>query len=185
MAYGRAANRYAKSIIDLSIERGSLEEVKKDMEYIHNTCVSSRELVLMLESPIIKSEKKLSVLKAVFDSNVSELTVKFIELLVEKGREALIDDIAGAFEEQYLFHSNILKAVVKSVNGVNDTIKARIEELIKKAYGKSVQIEEELDPSLIGGFILTVGDQQIDASISRKLAELEKGFSDNLYVKEY
>lgn len=185
MAYGRAANRYAKSILDLSIEKGLLEDVKKDMDLIHNTCVSSRDLVKMLESPIVKSDKKLSVLKAIFGSDLSDLTLRFIEILVEKGRESLIDDIAGAFDEQYLVHNNILKAVVKSVNGVDDTIKSRIKDLIKKSYNKDVLIEEEVDPSLIGGFILTVGDKQIDASISRKLADLEKNFSDNLYVKEY
>ncbi len=185
MAYGRAASRYAKSLIELSIEKGSLDAVKADMDLIHNACVESRDLVLLLESPVVKSDKKLSVLNAVFGSQLSEITSAFIKILTEKGRESLLDDISAAFEDQYLAHKNILKTVIKSVDGVNDAFKAKVSEMIKAAYQMEVEIVEEVDPTLIGGFVLTVGDKQIDASISSKLAELEKGFNANTYVKEY
>ena len=82
-------------------------------------------------------------------------------------------------------HKNILRATIKSVDGVNDAFKTKVSNLIKEAYQKDVQIIEETDRSLIGGFVLTVGDKQIDASISRKLAELEKEFNTNTYIKEY
>lgn len=185
MAYGRAAVRYAKSIIELSIEQQCLEDVKSDMDLIHATCEGSKDLVLLLESPVVKTDKKLAVLKAVFESKLSTLTNSFISILTEKGRESLLDDIAAAFEDLYLAHKNILRATIKSVDGVNDAFKNKVSNLIKEAYQKDVQIIEETDRSLIGGFVLTVGDKQIDASISRKLAELEKEFNTNTYIKEY
>lgn len=185
MAYGRAAGRYAKSLIELSIEQNNLEAVKADMDLIHSACEESRDLVLLLESPVVKTDKKLSVLNALFGAQVSDLTNAFIKILTEKGREGLIDDISAAFEDKYLAHKNILKTVIKSVDGVDDTVKAKVTELIKTAYQKDVEIIEEMDRSLIGGFILTIGDKQVDASISSKLAELEKEFSKNTYVKEY
>ena len=68
---------------------------------------------------------------------------------------------------------------------MSDDFKYKVSELVKQAYGKDVEIIEEKDPSLIGGFVLTIGDKQVDASISRKLAELEKEFSKNTYMKDY
>lgn len=185
MAYGRAAGRYAKAYILLATEKGSLEEARRDMQFINETCKASKDLVLLLESPIVKTDKKLNILEAVFKSNVSELTYSFIEVITKKKREGVIDDIAAAFEDQYLAHKNVLKAVIKSVNGVDDTIKSKVQDMIKAAYQKEVVIEEQKDETLIGGFVLTVGDNQVDASISRKLAELRKEFSENAYIKEY
>ena len=185
MAYGRAAVRYAKSLIELSIEKNCLDAVKADMDLIQSTCAESKDLVLLLESPVVRADKKLAVLKAVFGAQFSELTNAFVNILTEKGRESLLDDIAAAFEDQYLANKNILRTIIKSVDGVNDAFKAKVTEMIKAAYQKGVEIVEEKDASLIGGFILTIGDKQIDASISSKLAELEKEFSRNTYVKEY
>lgn len=185
MAYGRAAGRYAKSLIDLSIEQNSLEVVKLDMDLIHSACQDSRDLVLLLESPVVKSDKKMAVLTAIFGAQVSELTNAFIKILVDKGRESLLDDISAAFEDKYFDYKNILRTTIKSVDGVDESIKFRVAELVKTAYGQDAKIIEEHDVSLIGGFVLTIGDKQVDASISRKLAELEKEFSKNLYVKEY
>ena len=185
MAYGRAAVRYAKSIIQLSIEQDSLELVKSDMDLIRATCAESKELVLLLQSPVVKADKKLAVLNAVFGSKLSDLTKNFINILTNKGRESLINDISFAFEDQYLSHKNVLRTVIKSVDGLNDDFKFKVTELVRTAYEKDVEIIEEIDPSLIGGFVLTIGDKQVDASISRKLAELEKEFSKNTYMKDY
>ncbi|MAW64712.1 MAG: ATP synthase F1 subunit delta [Flavobacteriales bacterium] len=185
MAYARAAARYAKSIIQLSIEQGELDLVKADMDLIRLTCAGSKELVLLLESPVVRPDKKMAVLKAVFGSQLSNITSKFLQILMDKGRESLIDDISYAFEDQFLAHNNILRTVIKSVDGLNDDFKFKVKQLVKSAYDKDVEIIEEKDPSLIGGFVLTIGDKQVDASISRKLAELEKEFSKNTYMKDY
>ena len=185
MAYARAAVRYAKSLIQLSVEQGSLDSVKADMDLIRLTCAGSKELVLLLDSPVVRPDKKLAVFNAIFGSKLSELTVKFVKVLTDKGRESLIDDISYAFEDQYLAKNNILRTIVKSVDGLSDDFKFKVSELVKQAYGKDVEIIEEKDPTLIGGFVLTIGDKQVDASISRKLAELEKEFSKNTYMKDY
>ena len=112
------------------------------------------------------------------------LTYSFIKLVTEKKREGVIGDIAAAFADLYLEHRNILKAVIKSVDGVDDVILEKVKAMVKATYFKEVEIVEIKDKSLIGGFVLTIGDNQIDASISRRLAELRKEFSVNSYVKE-
>jgi F-type H+-transporting ATPase subunit delta len=136
MSYGRAAVRYAKSLIEISLEQGKLEAIKADMELIHVTCVDSRELVNLLDSPVVNTDKKLSVLNAIFGTHVSDLTKKFIALLTDKGRESLLDQVTAAFEDQYLEHKNILRVVIKSVDGVNDSFKDKVASLIEVAYQK-------------------------------------------------
>ena len=96
MAYSRAAARYAKSFLQLADEKGMLEEAVKDMQMINDTCVASKDLILLLESPIVKTHKKLAILESIFKSNVSEFTYSFIKLITEKKREGVIDDIAAA-----------------------------------------------------------------------------------------
>ena len=184
MAYSRAAARYAKSFLQLAFQKDVLEESVKDMQMINDTCLATKDLILLLQSPIVKTHKKLSILEAIFKSNVSEFTYSFIKLVTEKKREGVIGDIAAAFADLYLEHRNILKAVIKSVDGVDDVILEKVKAMVKATYFKEVEIVEVKDKSLIGGFVLTIGDNQIDASISRRLAELRKEFSVNSYVKE-
>jgi F-type H+-transporting ATPase subunit delta len=146
MPYARAAVRYAKSIIQLSIEQGELDSVKADMDLIRSTCAGSKELVLLLESPVVRPDKKLSVLNAVFGSQLSNITSKFIQILTDKGRESLIDDISYAFEDQFLAYNNILKTVIKSVDGLNDDFKLKVKQLVKSAYDKDVEIIKKKIP---------------------------------------
>ncbi len=85
----RVADRYAKSLIDLSTERQQLEIVYKDMQYLSSVCKNSREFVNLLKSPIIKADKKQQILAIVTNGNVSELTAQFNKLLVSKGRKVI------------------------------------------------------------------------------------------------
>ena len=184
MRQTKLARTYAKSLLNLAVEKGLLEEVKTDMETIFTVCIQSKDLQLMLDSPVVSTDKKHSVLKSIFQPNVSEFTYSFIELVAKKGREAVLVSLANSFGQLYLEHKNILKAVVKSVDGVSEALKVKVAELVKATYQKEVLIEEIKDPSLIGGFIITVGDRQVDASVSKKLAKLHNAFSENPYIAE-
>ena len=93
----RLADRYAKSLVDLAMERQQLEVVYKDMQYLSSVCKSSREFVNLLKSPIIKADKKQGILATVTNGNVSELTAQFNKLLVSKGREDNLPEIVEAF----------------------------------------------------------------------------------------
>lgn len=184
MIQTKVSRTYAKSLLDLAIERGSLEDVRKDMQLVVSASKESKELDLLLQSPIVAADKKLNILSQVFKSSVSDLSMSFIELLASKGREAQLANVAYSFEYQYLEHKNILKTVIKSVDGVGADLKKKVEELVKATYKKDSLIEEVKDESLIGGFVITVGDQQVDASISKQLAKLQNQFSENPYVSE-
>lgn len=177
MRLTKVAKTYAKSLLDLAVEKGVLEEVEKDMALILSVCEDSNELQSVLGSPIVPSNKKSAVLKAVFSNSIGATSLSFVELMAQNGRESKLTDVAFAFAHLYLEQKNILRAVVKSVDGVGETLKAKVAELVKSAYNKEVIIEEEKDASLIGGFVITVGDQQVDASVSKQLANMRKALS--------
>ena len=181
----RVASRYAKSLIDLSLEQGALEKVYEDMKMIHETCHVNNDLSVFLKSPIIKPEKKREVLKALFQGKVHPITAGFMDLMTSRKRESYLEYIASAFLKQYKNHKHIITAVVTTASGLDDNLRKQVLDLVKKSANSEVELVEKVDNKIIGGFILRIGDKQVDASISRKLQELRKGFSENPYVKEY
>lgn len=178
------ASRYAKSLIDLAVETKQLEEVANDMRLIKKVCKENREFVMLLESPVVKTDKKMAVFKAIFGGKISATTATFLDLIARKRREGYIDDIAYAFDEQYKVFKNITTAVITTAIPLDAATKAKVSEIVKSTAKGEVELIEKVDKSLIGGFILTVNDKQVDTSIKRKLNDLRKNFSTNLYVPD-
>jgi F-type H+-transporting ATPase subunit delta len=178
------ASRYAKSLIDLAVETKQLEEVANDMRLIKKVCKENREFVILLESPVVKTDMKMSIFKSVFSGKISVTTQIFLDLIARKRREGYIDDIAYAFDEQYKVFKNITTAVLTTATPIDSATKAKIIEIVKKSATGEVELTEKIDKSLIGGFILTVNDKQVDTTIKRKLNDLRKNFSTNLYVPD-
>src|ERR1700741_2932716 len=108
------ASRYAKSLIDLAIETKQLEEVRKDMRLIKQVCNSNHEFVLLLESPIIKTDRKMAIFKTIFGGKISNTTQAFVNLIATKRREGHIDDIANSFDDQYKIYLNITTIKVET-----------------------------------------------------------------------
>lgn len=177
MRQTKAARTYAKALLDLAVEQGVLEDVKNDMELILSVCKDSHELQTVLHSPVIASEMKVRILDELFTNKTSKITMSFIDLLVAKGRGAALPNVAFSFNDLYLNHKNILRAVITSVDGVGDILKKKVTELVKSTYNKEVLIEEVNDKSLIGGFVVTIGDKQINASVSQQLAQMHNSLS--------
>jgi F-type H+-transporting ATPase subunit delta len=181
----RLASRYAKSLVDIAVEQNSLEETLKDMQLLDAICSQSRDFVTMMRSPVIKGDKKISVVNAVLAGRVSILTSTFLKLLINKGRESFLDEIAEAFIIQYRVYKGIRMAKLTTATPVDasvvDTLRAKIEAAYK---GTTINIETAVDPSLLGGFVLDMGDKQLDTSIVRDLNEIKKQFSKNLYVPQ-
>jgi F-type H+-transporting ATPase subunit delta len=173
------ATRYAKSLLQLANEKGQLEKVYADMQLVKNICEENKEFRNFLTSPIIKTDKKVAVIKEIVSGKVSEITSGFLTVLTQKRRESYINEIAKAFISQYKQHKNILTAVITSAIGIDAAIKTKVLELVKQTTTGEVELVEKVDKDLIGGFILTIGDKQVDASVSRKLNDLRKAFSVN------
>jgi F-type H+-transporting ATPase subunit delta len=178
------ASRYAKSLIDLAVETKQLEEVRADMKLIKRVCEGNREFVILLESPVVKTDKKMAIFKEIFGDKISVTTLTFLNLIATKRREGYIDNIAYAFDEQYKIYKNITSAEVTSAAPLDADNKAQILAIVSKTATGQIELIEKVDKSLIGGFILTVDGKRVDTTVKRKLNDLRKNFSGNVYVPD-
>lgn len=168
------ASRYAKALLDLAIEKGQLEAVYSDMLSVKDVCEHSREFINFLNSPIIKTDKKASTIKAVFEGKLNPITSGFLAIVTAKRRESVIPGMAHEFIEQYREHKNILTAVITSASGLDAATKQKALDLVKAQAKGEVELIEKIDANIIGGFVLKVGDKQLDRSVSRQLSNLKK-----------
>lgn len=168
------ASRYAKSLLDLAVEKGQLDAVYADMLHVKEVAAGSKDFVTFLNSPVIKTDKKVAVLNTLFEGKLSDLTLKFLIIVASKRRESVIPEMASAFIDQYKAQKNILTAVVTSASGLDEATRQKALDLVKSQMKGEIELVEKTDPSLIGGFILKIGDKQIDRSVSRQLTNLKK-----------
>lgn len=181
----RVAARYAKSFIDLTIEQGSLEQAYNDMNFILEMTKANHDFAVFLKSPVIKSDKKQAVLKELFKGKLNKVTDAFIHLMTSKKREIYLIEIAHEFINQYKEKKKILTAVVTTANGIDEGIRKQVMTIVKGTGNSEVVLEEKINKDIIGGFIIRVGDKQVDASIARKLNNLKRSFKENPFIKEF
>lgn len=185
MSVIRIASRYAKSLLDLAKDQNVMAEVVSDIEGF-SKMVENRDFYLLLKSPIIKVGKKAEILNLLLEGKVNKLTKAFLDITLRKGREGYLPEIANEFLNQYKRMQGISSVKLVTATPISEStieaIKAKL--LASEVTDKSVEIESSVDESLIGGFIVQIGDKQIDASVAHKLAELAKTMTSKEYIKE-
>ena len=169
----KAASRYAKALLELAIEQGNLEKVAADMAYMHKVCSEEKEFVILLNSPIIKSDKKISIFNSLF-GDFDRLSTMFIDLIAKNRREYMLGDIAASFDAQLKAHKGIVPVTLISAKALNAKTKDMIMEKISASVKGKLEVNEEIDESLIGGFIVRMDDKQIDASIATQFKNLKQ-----------
>jgi len=185
MNQSRITSRYAKSLIGLAIEQNMLEEIVNDMKLIQTVCSENRDFSLLLKSPVIKTDKKLDIFNQVFSSQLSDLSMSFINIITSKKREMYLEGITESVILQYKSHKKIETATVTTAVQIDDQTRKEILNFIS-THGKSdIELTEIVDESIIGGTIITMGDKQLDASVSRTLKDLKQTFNKNLYIKDF
>lgn len=179
----RLASRYAKSLLDLAVERGQLEQVHTDMLFLQRLTKESRDFLNLLRSPVIATDKKLAAFSAVAANDLSELTKAFTTLLVSKNREAVLPEIITAFIQQYKTHKGINTIKLTTAAPVSDAVKQSIVAQVQKTSNlQNIELETKVDPSIIGGFVLQSGDKLIDASIAYDLKTVSRQFENNDFI---
>ena len=185
MANARLASRYAKSLIDLATEQNQLEKVYADMKYIQAVCKANQDFVNLLRSPIIKADQKNSIINAITKDHVTVLTNSFTVLLVKKGRETELPEMAIAFIEQYNALKGIHQVTLTTAIDVSEEVKKSIEQKVKtESKFKSVELTTKTDESLIGGFVLEFNNNLLDASVARDLRDIKKQFLNNEFISK-
>ena len=170
------AQRYAKALMDLAIERNQLEEVKADIDFIRQS---------LLLSPVIGDKKKSQIFKAIFENRVTPLTFSFFDLVFLKRREWVLSEIAEAFFEKYRELKGIEIIEITTATEISDELKSNIRgrfQDLPRFQNKTVEIKSKVDESILGGFIAQSHDILFDASIKNDLQYIGRQFLENLYV---
>jgi F-type H+-transporting ATPase subunit delta len=173
MKGSKVASRYAKALLDLAIEQNVLEAVNTDMRNVHEVLVASQDLAAVLKSPVIAPAKKVEILESVFTKNTSPMTLGFMKLIVKKSRAGLLPEITESFISLYKKHNNILDVYLTSAVILDQPVKEKILAKIKSKFPGTIHLIEKVEPELLGGFVIRIDDNQIDASISNQLTNLK------------
>lgn len=182
----KVASRYAKALLELAVEKGQLEEVMTDVRLLISLASENRELVLMLNSPIVNTDKKFNVLKQLFSKTANKITLSFFELVTRKNRANVLVSTALEFQKQYNLYNGIQVAEITTTIALDEDIKKKVVEIVKEISGLSkVELVEKIEADIIGGFILKVNDKRLDDSISNKLRTLKLEFAKRYFVKLY
>lgn len=176
MSEFKVASRYAKSLIDLAQEQGNLETVKQDMEQFVSVLRANKELQAVLKNPIMKQDKKSNILNALFEKKIHPSITAFFHIMVRKGRAGILYATAQEFIREYNEVKGIVHATVVSASALSSNNLDTLRKVIASEINAEVILTNTIDPSLIGGFVVKVGDKQIDASIVGKLKKLERHF---------
>jgi F-type H+-transporting ATPase subunit delta len=171
------ATRYAKSLIDLAVENKSLEETRKDMELFSQTLRANHELQAVLSNPIIAHNKKIKILEAIFGDKVSKVTDSFFRIMINKSRSEILYPASKEFINQYNIIKHIVRAYVTSATPLSAANKKSVITELEAATKGTIELHTKVDPNLIGGFVLTLGDLQVDTSISSSLNRLKQDFA--------
>lgn len=173
MSEARAASRYAKAVMDLALEQKMAGDVERDMRLVLDTIAESESLREVLGSPVLKASEKEEALKALF-AKATGLSKQLFALLADNKRIGILDEVA----RQYLLLYEQLKgqdvAHVTTSVPLTPELEQKLLKQLKGITGKDVSLDSEVDPSLIGGFVLRVGDLEYNASISSKLENLKR-----------
>ena len=184
MVTNKVAARYAKSLLLLAQERNELAQIKKEMETLSKVIGENRDLKVMLRSPLVKKDKKINVLNLIFKEDIGTLVKSFIKIIANNNREHLLFHISGAFIELYNEMNKIITANVTSAVALDDELRDKIRNVISVLDHTDILIDEQVNEKLIGGVVLRVGDQQIDASVSRQLRILKNELITEDYISK-
>jgi len=175
MAGARAAIRYAKAVLSLASEGKTADAVNTEMKLIANTISQSKDLSDALKSPVLSSSIKKSILLEVFkDSN--KITLNLIDTLITNNRIDILGDVAEKYNQLFDKSKGIELATVTTAVALSDDLKKKVLAKAKELTGKDIEVENVIDESIIGGFILRIGDIQYNASITNQLSKLKREF---------
>lgn len=180
MSGSRAAIRYAKAVLQQANEAKNASVVFDDMQSVHATIKASKELQVVLSSPVINANDKKNALLAIFEQQ-SDATKSLINVLVENQRTSLLGDVSEKYIDLYNEAQGVKAAQVTTAVALTNELTEKILKKVKELTGSDkVTIESTIDEKIIGGFILRIGDLQYNASISNNLARIKREFSKSI-----
>lgn len=177
--------RYAKAFLDFAIKNNMTEQGLADLELITKTLKSHRELRNILSQPFLPKAKKEAIISRIFGDKISDNTLKFITLMLDKNRQDIIPMILVTYRELYNEYKGIAEVTITTAVKIDEPTQHKLLYFVKDKVNGNIMIINKIDKSIIGGFIINYLDYQYDRSIRKELKSLQSIFNDNLYVKGY
>jgi F-type H+-transporting ATPase subunit delta len=184
MSVQRIASRYGKSLIDLAKDQNKLDEILEDIKVFRETC-ESRDFVLLLKSPIIHAAKKREIFQVIFKGKLDELTLSFFDIILRKGREFYLREIADSFVEQYNEINEISVVTLTTATPLSQDHLEKIRQRIRESgiTHPNIDLKVHVDAGIIGGFLIEFEDKLYDASVARHINMLRKEIESDKYIK--
>ena len=175
----RASIRYAKPLIDLSISKGIVEDVCKDVNLFLDTCKNNYDFSLMLKNPIIPLNKKVDILRNIFSQIFHDLTLNTFVKIIYNNRDHILENICKKFLELYNKHKNIQDITLTSAIRLDKSYLETIKSKLTKLTSRTISINQKINSNILGGFILKLDDKMYDASYRTKLKNIKKTLLNN------
>jgi F-type H+-transporting ATPase subunit delta len=169
----KVASRYAKSLLEIALEQKNVDSVLGDMKFLLQTDKETHDFELLIASPIISADKKIEIFEKIFDQ-FEAVSMNFVKLIVTNGREEFLPEIARSFEAQVKEYKGIVPITITTASTLDAATRAKIVAKVQETVKGELEIEEKIDASLIGGFVVRMGDMQIDASIANQFNNLKQ-----------
>ncbi|MBU0489501.1 MAG: ATP synthase F1 subunit delta [Bacteroidetes bacterium] len=180
----KIAIRYARALLDLSIELSVTDQIIHDMALVNQTCRENRELKVILDSPVVNSQLKTGIFETIFKDKIHDISQRFLGIIIRKNREAMLQDISEEFEKLFKIHKGIRTVIIRTALPLAPETLAKVRKMAEAIAKSPTELVEEVSDDLIGGFVLTMEDSQIDASIKQKIREITDDFHINEYIKK-
>lgn len=181
----KVAYRYAKSLLEVAQEQKNLDEVYNDMMLVRKTLKENPDFAEYVSSPVVKTKDKIEIANKVFENKIETLSLDFLILVANNGREEVYQKIVKRFIHLYDEVKGVEVAKVISAVKIDKKLLSRIQKHVSALTGKDIEIVEEINEDIIGGYILKIGDYQYDASILTNVQKLQREFKENLYDPKF
>jgi F-type H+-transporting ATPase subunit delta len=175
MTNNKVAFRYAKAILLLAQETKQTEIILQDFEFINNLLINSKDFYAFTQNPIIRPSKKVIIINELFKGKISDLTLKFLVLVINKNRDRLLKSIITSYKDQYNEINNRLEIEIFTAKELNQNVQSSILAKVQDWTGKIILPKFTIDSKIIGGIQIKFSDYFYDASIKNQL--------ENLYIK--
>ncbi len=179
MLKGAIGERYAEALYDLAKDLGKVEEMERELTVIKDIVGKDRDLQKILYHPRITAEEKKELLTTLFKGKITNVTFSFLQLLVDKQREQYLGDIVDAFVFKANEDRNILTAEISSAVQLSNAEKANLKKVLAKVTGKDMATQFAIDPDLLGGVVVKIGDRVIDGSLKTRFAAMREYLRQN------
>jgi F-type H+-transporting ATPase subunit delta len=172
---GSVSRRYARALFSIGVDRGTFEQLGKELDAVADLWTASAELRQALENPVFKASEKRAVLQSLLPRVAPTADVqKFVLLLLERRRLPAVASVARAYREMADLHTGRVRAHVTSAQALGPAELERVRQSLARRTGKQVIVETAVDPTLIGGLVARVGDLVLDGSVRTQLGSLRE-----------